>query len=147
MGAPNMSAPSTSATPAQSHGPVIEGFHHVKLPVADLATSRAWYERVFGFVPLHEFADDEGVVGGVAYEPVGGVSLALRADPDRAAGLVGYDPLAFAVSDRSAVEAWTAHLDELAIAHSGVIRATLGHAVACTDPDGMHVLIYSRTAD
>ena len=29
----------------------ISGFHHVKLPVADLARSRDWYARVLGSKP------------------------------------------------------------------------------------------------
>ncbi|WP_020642821.1 VOC family protein [Amycolatopsis balhimycina] len=39
----------------------IEGFHHVKFPVRDLARSREWYERALGLEVTHEFPDDDGV--------------------------------------------------------------------------------------
>ena len=29
--------------------PTMRGFHHVKLPVSDVAASRDWYQRVLGF--------------------------------------------------------------------------------------------------
>ena len=28
---------------------MVAGIHHIKLPVSDVARSRAWYERVLGF--------------------------------------------------------------------------------------------------
>ena len=37
---------------------MISGFHHVKLPVADVARSRDWYGRVLGFEVALEFIED-----------------------------------------------------------------------------------------
>ncbi|HZG92180.1 MAG TPA: VOC family protein, partial [Pseudonocardia sp.] len=34
---------------------MISGFHHVKLPVSDVAASREWYQRVLGFRTEIEF--------------------------------------------------------------------------------------------
>jgi catechol 2,3-dioxygenase-like lactoylglutathione lyase family enzyme len=33
----------------------LRGFHHVKLPVSDVARSRDWYQRVLGFEVVIEF--------------------------------------------------------------------------------------------
>ena len=72
----------------------INGFHHVKLPVADLARSRDWYARVLGLQTHIEFAEG-GVLMGVAMRDAdGSIDLALRHDPPRAAALAGFDPLA-----------------------------------------------------
>ncbi len=37
---------------------VLSGFHHVKMPVADVARSRDWYQRVLGFEQELEFVED-----------------------------------------------------------------------------------------
>ena len=44
--------------------PDICGFHHVKLPVTDVARSRDWFCRVLGFEPEIDFVED-GVLMGV----------------------------------------------------------------------------------
>ena len=36
----------------------LTGIHHVKLPVGDVARSRAWYERVLGFEVASRFFYD-----------------------------------------------------------------------------------------
>ena len=122
----------------------LNGIFGVKLPVRDLAVSRAWYERLFDLRLRAEFPDDDGVVRGVAYEIPGvpGVGLALRERPD-IAGLSGFDPVIFAVADNAAVDAWSRRLTELAIPHD-VVPGTLGMVVVFHDPDGLKIRLYSR---
>jgi catechol 2,3-dioxygenase-like lactoylglutathione lyase family enzyme len=123
---------------------VLAGIHHVKFPVADLARSRAWYERVFDLTPSMEFPDGGGVVRGVGYEPVGpGVSICLREHPVAARGIAGFDPVSFAIADQAAAEAWVARLDALGVAHSPVIEASLGWLVVFHDPDGTEIHLYT----
>jgi catechol 2,3-dioxygenase-like lactoylglutathione lyase family enzyme len=125
-------------------GPVLAGIFGVKFPVRDLATSRAWYEAVFGLRLMFEFPDDDGVVRGVAYTApgLGDTGVALRERPD-IAGLSGFDPVVFAVADRAAVDAWAAHLDALGVANR-VVEATIGWMVVLHDPDGLEIHLYSR---
>lgn len=117
----------------------LAGIFAVKLPVRDLVASRVWYERLFDLVPRFEFPDDDGVVRGVAYETPGipDVGLALRERPD-IAGLSGFDPLIFAVSDDAAVDAWRNRLTELGVPHN-VVPGTLGQVVVFHDPDGLEI--------
>jgi catechol 2,3-dioxygenase-like lactoylglutathione lyase family enzyme len=127
-------------------GPELVGIHHVKFPVTDLARSRAWYERVFGLRPVFEFADEEdGVVRGVAYEVPGlpELNIALRQNPAAARGISGFDPVSFAIADRGAADAWADRLDQLGVAHSPVIDATLGWLLVFHDPDGTEIHLYS----
>jgi catechol 2,3-dioxygenase-like lactoylglutathione lyase family enzyme len=125
--------------------PEIRGIHHVKIPVASLAVSRAFYEELFGLRVLMEFRDGDGVTRGVAYQPLGGVSFALREDTERAAALKGYDPVAFRVDDDAAIDAWVAHLTTLGIANSGRVPGTMGSVVGFDDPDGIKIVLYSTT--
>lgn len=124
----------------------LQGMYAVKLPVSDLARSRAWYEEVFGYVPEFEFPDDGGVVRGVAghLPGVADPALALREDPAAARGVAGFNLLNLAVEDRASVEAWAARLDQLGVEHSPVIEATIGWIVVLHDPDGIELHLYTR---
>jgi catechol 2,3-dioxygenase-like lactoylglutathione lyase family enzyme len=124
--------------------PLIRGIHHVKIPVTSLQRSREFYESILDLSVLIEFRDDDGVVRGVAYGPVGGVSYALREDPERAAALAGYDPVAFTVDDDSAIDAWITHLNGLGIENSGRVQGAMGSVLGFADPDGISVVLYAN---
>lgn len=125
--------------------PLLDGIHHVKIPVTDLARSREWYERVFGFTVELEFRDDDGVMRGLSgrLPGLGGTMLALRETPEVARAIAGFDPFGFGITDRAAAEAWVAWLDEQGVAHSPVIDATIGWLVVLHDPDGLELHLYS----
>ena len=59
--------------------PAIEGVHHVKLPLSDLATSRAWYEQLLGLEPMHEFVD--GMASSVASRTSRSAAFRSRCEP------------------------------------------------------------------
>jgi catechol 2,3-dioxygenase-like lactoylglutathione lyase family enzyme len=122
----------------------LTGIFAVKLPVRDLARSRAWYERLFDLRPLFEFPDGDGTVRGVAYEVpgLGDTGLALRERPD-IAGLSGFDPVILAVADRAAIDAWSRRLTAQDVAHT-VERGTIGWVLVLHDPDGLEIHLYSR---
>lgn len=122
----------------------MKGFHHVKLPVSDVLRSRDWYRDVLGLEVALEFVED-GVVRGLALRsPGGGVQLALRHDPDRAAAMAGFDPIALAVS-RSDIEVWRDRLADLGQPHGGVVTGHEGGAVlvGLHDPDGIEIRLYA----
>jgi catechol 2,3-dioxygenase-like lactoylglutathione lyase family enzyme len=124
--------------------PQLRGIHHVKFPVSDLAASRAWYERVFGFEATIEFPDEQGVVRGVAgtARGLGEALIGLRENPSAAAGIKGFDPVGFGIEDRAAADEWAAHLDGLGIPNK-VVDATIGWLVVFHDPDGTEIHLYS----
>ena len=126
----------------------ITGIHHVKLPVSDLPASIAWYQRVFGFQVEVEFPDENDVVRGVAgsVPGMGATGLALRENPEVARGIDGFDPVSFGIADKAAAEAWATRLDELGVAHSPVIDASIGWIVSLHDPDGTNIRLYSFAA-
>jgi catechol 2,3-dioxygenase-like lactoylglutathione lyase family enzyme len=121
----------------------VNGFHHVKLPVADLARSRDWYARVLGLRTHLEFVE-EGVLMGVAMrDPDNTIDLALRHDPARAAALAGFDPFALCVPTPAALDAWRQHLDDLGEPCGPIVAGHLGRVlVGLRDPDGIEVRLY-----
>jgi catechol 2,3-dioxygenase-like lactoylglutathione lyase family enzyme len=124
--------------------PALSGFHHVKLPVSDVTRSRDWYETVLGLVVDLEFLED-GVLMGVALrDPAGTVSLAARYDPERAAALAGFDPIAVGVATRAELEAWVGRLDALGQPHGGIVTGHQGWAlIGLHDPDGIEIRLYT----
>jgi catechol 2,3-dioxygenase-like lactoylglutathione lyase family enzyme len=126
--------------------PRITGMFNVKVPVRDVARSRAWYHEVLGFAVDMEFPDETGVVRGVTGHLAGvpDVFFSLRENPEGAAGMEGADLVGLAVADRAAIEAWAARLDELGIEHSPTIDATVGWLLVFHDPDGIEIHLYSQ---
>jgi len=121
----------------------LRGFHHVKLPVSDIHRSLEWYARVLGLRVQLEFTE-EGVLKGVALaDPGETVALALRHDPERAAGIAGFDPVALCVPTGDALQAWTQRLDDLGEPYGGVVTGHVGSViVGLHDPDGIEIRLY-----
>ena len=124
--------------------PALSGFHHVKLPVGDVVRSRDWYRSVLGLVADLEFVED-GVLMGVALrDPTGTVRLAARYDPERAAALAGFDPVAVGVPTRTDLEEWVRRLDALGEPHGGIATGHEGWFLGgLHDPDGIEVRLYT----
>jgi catechol 2,3-dioxygenase-like lactoylglutathione lyase family enzyme len=124
--------------------PELRGFHHVKLPVADVVRSRDWYCRVLGFEPEIDFIED-GVLMGVALrDQANSAHLAFRLAPERSTALAGFDPIALAVASRAELDTWARHLDDLKEPHGGIVNGHIGWViVGLKDPDGIEVRLYT----
>ncbi|MGI8334865.1 VOC family protein [Actinomadura scrupuli] len=121
----------------------VTGVRHLKVWVSDLASSREWYERVFGLERVISFEDADGVVRGMAFRvPHAPFELALRENPELAKALYDTDPFALATT-REGLNGWAAHLDELGIWHSPIVQASRGYAMGFRDPDGMQIRLYA----
>lgn len=113
---------------------------HVALTVTDLEPSAAWYERLLGVSPVLD--EDAGGFWHTVYPLAGGGLLGLHLhpqtrpedqfDPNRP----GLDHVAFACADRGELETWQSRLDELGIAHDGIVDAGYGSGLSFKDPDG-----------
>lgn len=124
--------------------PAISGLHHLKLPVSDLARSRAWYETVLGPHIEHEFTDDDGVVRGVAGTLSNSagqlvMNLALRQNPQVSAGMNGFDPLSLSLADHADLHQWADHVASLGYQRPQPTNAIL----ALHDPDGHEIRLFS----
>ena len=122
----------------------LSGFHHAKVPVSDVGRSLEWYQRVLGLEVALEFIE-HGVLTGVALVDSGHtVQLALRALPELARHMAGFDPIALAVPAETDLEKWRDRLDELGETHSGIVAGHSGSVlVGLHDPDGIEIRLYS----
>ena len=126
------------------------GYGHVRLTVTDIARSRAFYDRVFGFPVAFEVPVDADeatrdslafLYGGLVYAVPGGGLLGLRPvapdgdrfDEDR----VGLDHLSFAVSSAAELQDAVAVLDAAGVAHGGVKDIGVAAILEFRDPDGV----------
>ena len=113
---------------------------HVAVTVKDLAVSRPWYQALVGTEPVL----DEPTGGGFHHTvfSIGGTLIGLHQHPtvdptDFTELRVGLDHIAFGCADRTALETWRAHLDELRITHGGIVDAHYGSGLSFRDPDGI----------
>lgn len=124
---------------------MISGIHHVKVPVSDVARSRAWYQRVLGFETLIDFVEDGEVKGAAIHRDGCQPQIALRHDPDRARAWSGFDAVALLVPTRDDVRQWSAKLDDLGEPHE-VVQGHRGGSVlvGLHDPDGIEIRLYAE---
>ena len=123
---------------------------HVAITVSDLSVSVPWYNRLFGVEAVLD--EDTGPFRHVVYALDGGVLFGLHTFPDgdwsshhdpRRRGL---DHVAFAGTDREDLERWRKHLDDLGIAHGGIVDAHYGSGLSFKDPDGIALEFFAPPA-
>lgn len=124
---------------------VLAGFHHVKLPVSDVARSRDWYVRVLALEVNLEFVENDVLMGVALADSTKSLQVALRSDPTRAAALAGFDAMALLVPTRAEVAQWRDRLDELGETHGGIVTGHKGGSVlvGLHDPDGIEIRLYA----
>lgn len=131
------------------------GFAHARLTVTDIARSKSFYDRVFGWpvaIDMSEHVDDPGVrdspdqyFGGVVYQTPSGTLFGLRpVAPARQrfdSEHTGLDHLSFQVASREDLVAARERLAEDEIPHGEVIDLPqAGLAIlSFSDPDGIHL--------
>ncbi|MGH3508880.1 MAG: VOC family protein [Nocardioidaceae bacterium] len=123
--------------------PSIQSASHIALTVRDMETSAEWYGRVFGWQVLRRYGVDEaGTPRILLLDRSSTFVVGLCQPEDRSADdfdhrRTGLDHFAFRVADEGELDRWSAHLDELGVAHSPVRVLDLGRFVSFEDPDGI----------
>ncbi|MEY2397886.1 MAG: hypothetical protein QOJ00_1060 [Actinomycetota bacterium] len=113
---------------------------HVAVTVSDLERSKAWYQKLFDSDPVLD--EDTGpfhhtvwLLGGTLF------GIHLHASPSGSAAMdetrPGLDHVAFGCANRGELEAWETKLNELGIAHGGVVDAPYGSGLSFRDPDNI----------
>jgi glyoxylase I family protein len=118
---------------------------HVAVTVRDLAVSVPWYEALFEAEPVLD--EDTGPFRHVVFA-LGGLLFGLHQFPDPVAGAfderrVGLDHVAFGAADRGELQQWERRLDELGIAHGGIVDAHYGSGLSFRDPDGIALEVFA----
>jgi catechol 2,3-dioxygenase-like lactoylglutathione lyase family enzyme len=129
---------------SRTGAPVLDGVHHLKLPVADLDRTQGWYESRLGYRLAIRFTQEGQTTGLVMAHPNGGPMLGFVLDPERAARASGFDYFSIGVPDKAAIEQLADRLGALGETHAGVHFATIGWILPEThDPDGHEVRFYT----
>jgi catechol 2,3-dioxygenase-like lactoylglutathione lyase family enzyme len=125
----------------------IEGIHHLKFAVADLARSEEFYRTAFGArrLPEMDHRMPDGALFAIILDFPGlGTLLELRLDPVNARAQAEFDPMTLTVANVDALNAWIAHFDRCGLAHSPVLTGLVSWIVVVADPDGRRLRLYSR---
>lgn len=132
-------------------GPATTGIHHFSPTVSDVEVSAEWYMRVFGLqrleVTFPHHGDEDGGYAVLLADPRSGLFIGLHRHEARLDGTfderrTGLDHIAWGVGERSDLDTWTGWLDEIGVAHSGVIDKTEPipySTVVFRDPDNIQL--------
>ncbi len=114
---------------------------HVAVTVADLGVSAPWYGRLVGAEPVLD--EDTDGYHHTVFLLGNGTLLGLhqhrgsRVTEPFSEFRPGLDHLAFGCASRAELERWRARLDELGIAHGGIVDAPYGSGLSFRDPDNI----------
>jgi catechol-2,3-dioxygenase len=114
---------------------------HVALTVSDLNQSVPWYLRLFDADPVLD--EDTGPFRHVVWLVGGQTLVGLHQFPDLQDASafnerrIGLDHLAFQCANRDELSQWQARLDELGIAHGGIVDAGYGSGLSFRDHDNI----------
>ncbi|MCI2424316.1 VOC family protein [Saccharopolyspora sp. K220] len=128
---------------------------HITLTVTDLSVSVPWYSKLLDREPVLD--EDTGPFHHVGYA-LDNVMIGLHCFPAQSLpdGTAtdrfnefrpGLDHLAFACADRYDLVAQGRRLDELGIAHSGIVDAPYGFGLSFRDPDNIALEFFAPPAD
>jgi catechol 2,3-dioxygenase len=114
----------------------------VRLQIADLARSLAYYERVLGLRVLRR-SDSVAALGPVGAEaPILELHERRGAQPVPRRGRLGLFHFAILLPDRASLGRLIAHLSEIG-AYAGMSDHFVSEAIYLTDPDGLGIEVYA----
>lgn len=122
---------------------------HVAVTVSDLGVSRPWYRQLFDADPVLD--EDTGPFHHVVWL-LGGTLFGIH-QHTRPSGSDAFDELrpgldhvAFGCASRDDLVGWQQRLDELGIAHGGVVDAPYGSGLSFRDPDNIALELFAPSA-
>ena len=122
---------------------------HVAVTVTGRGASKAWYTKVFSVKPVLD--EDTGPFRHIVYL-LGNTAFGLHGFPDLASTepfnerKPGLDHIAFGVASRDELAGWAARLDELGVAHGGIVDASYGSGLSFRDPDNIALELFAPPA-
>ncbi|MDP9165574.1 MAG: VOC family protein [Actinomycetota bacterium] len=131
--------------------PAFPALTHVALTVRDLSVSAPWYRQLIGVDPVIDEDTDAGyrhVVYALPGDTLLGLHQHTTSAPDEPFSefRVGLDHVAFACASHAQLQEWVDRLDELDIAHGGIVDATYGSGLSFRDPDGSALEFFAPPA-
>jgi glyoxylase I family protein len=132
--------------------PRLQGSSHIVLTVTDVVRSAEWYQRVFvADIVADEKTNPAATSRRVRYRALFNidtmtnvVGLLEHSDGDRShfdERRVGLDHFALHVLERSDLDEWVSHLDQLGIPHSGIKSVDYADVITFREPDHIQLEI------
>ena len=125
--------------------PTMPAITHVAVTVNDLSVSVPWYSRLFDAEPVLD--EDTGPFHHTVFL-LGNTLFGVHGFPELQSTSPfeehrpGLDHVAFGCADRAELEEWQARLDELGIAHGGIVDAHYGSGLSFRDPDNIALELF-----
>ena len=125
--------------------PTMPAITHVAVTVNDLAVSVPWYTQLFGSEPVLD--ENTGPFHHTVYL-LGNTLFGVHGFPELKSTDAfeehrpGLDHVAFGCANRAELEEWEARLDELGIAHGGIVDAHYGSGLSFRDPDNIALELF-----
>jgi glyoxylase I family protein len=122
---------------------------HVALTVSSLEKSVPWYGALFDSKPVLD--EDTGPFHHVVWL-LGNTLVGIHQFPDLVSDEAfnerrpGLDHLAFACANRGELEQWETRLNDLGIAHGGIVDAPYGSGLSFRDPDNIALEFFAPPA-
>ncbi len=123
--------------------PTFTGVRHLKIPVADVEASAAWFEKAFGAQRVERFNHrerDGTLYAAMVMMPGVDSPVKLR---HASKSVAGYDPVTFRVKDKAVLDQWVERLDAQGIKHTPVVTGYIGHVIGIDTPDGLALRVYT----
>jgi catechol-2,3-dioxygenase len=120
----------------------LSALNHVAVTVRDVEVSGPWYRALIGTDPVLDentaagfrhlvWALDNGTLFGIHQHERG------TADEGFTEFRVGLDHIGFGCENRGELEKWQTRLEELGVAHGGIVDEHYGSGLSFRDPDGI----------
>ena len=123
------------------------GIAHVAVTVSDLGRSAPWYQRLFDSKPVLD--EDTGPFHHVVWLLGGSTVFGIHQHSKPESGdsfselRPGLDHVGFGVAKRSDLEQWQKRLDDMGIAHGGIVDAPYGCGLSFRDPDNIALELFA----
>jgi catechol 2,3-dioxygenase-like lactoylglutathione lyase family enzyme len=122
------------------------GLHHIKFPSANWAETVKFYTTHFPFKRIPEFdhkRPDGTVFAVILVHEESKLNIEIRDDPEVADKSAGWDPVTYSVQSKTDLDKWHDYFEDQGIKHSPVFIGHLGWLLACEDPAGRQIRLYS----
>lgn len=121
---------------------IVSALNHVAVTVRDVELSGPWYRELLGADPVLDEHTDAGfrhLVWAFGNGTLFGIHQhdGATADGRFTEFAVGLDHVGFGCANRAELRQWQARLDELGIAHGGIVDEHYGSGLSFRDPDGI----------
>ena len=127
------------------------GLNHAAVTVRDAEVSGPWYRALIGADPIVDEHTDAGFRHLVwAFD--NGTIFGIHQHDRAASGEgfselnVGLDHVGFGCGSREELQNWQNRLDELGIAHGGIVDESYGSGLSFRDPDGVALEFFAPPA-